>query len=109
MCGLLSEIRSFRQHIGILVSTKLYQEGLQIEPPPSLTGVPFPVYCKRVFACNGDIQNLAASYPGFGLVDFQTFAQGWKAGAEWAARIHSESPDLLESSLGQPREHPASE
>jgi len=45
--GLLSEVRSFRAHIQILISTKLYQEGLQTEPPPSQTGVPFPLYCKR--------------------------------------------------------------
>ena len=99
--GLLSEVRSFRAHIQILVSTKLYQEGLQFEPPPSLTGVPFPLYCKRVFACSQDIQNLAANHAGFGLVDFQTFAQGWKAGVEWAVRIRSESPDLFEVSVSR--------
>jgi hypothetical protein len=102
LCGLLSEVRSFHAHIQILISTKLYQEGLQIEPPPSLTGVPFPLYCKRVFACSQDIQNLAAKYAGFGLVDFQTFAEGWKAGVEWALRTRSESPDLVEVSTEVP-------
>lgn len=87
--GLLSEVRSFRGHTRILLSTRLYQEGLLLEPPPALKPTEYETYRNRLETRMRDMRNLESNRPWVGLVDAQLFLTGWDKGAEFALGMGS--------------------
>ena len=80
------ELRSFVQRIR-LRGEKRYRHGLLVldpvfhrEPDARLEE------CTRTHDCMTDIESFWAAHPWATVLDAETYLDGWRAGAQWAAR-----------------------
>jgi hypothetical protein len=84
---LQSASRSFRGHIGILLSRTF--PGIDVGPVFERGPDGHLVQCALTYARNDGIRKLQEKYPWADYVDWRVFLEGFDAGVEWA----SHNPD----------------